>query len=69
MEYRTTSGKRCHRRGVTMAQWAVLAAIVCLGIVAAVKSVGTKTSTDLNTTAGQVGDPASLVNRFKGGGS
>lgn len=66
MAFTSRSRSRRLRRGVSMAQWAVLAAILCLGIVAAVKSLGTKASTDLNSTANQVADPVSLKARFSG---
>ena len=41
-----------NRRGVTVVQWAVVAAVIVIGIVAAVRNIGTNTSTHMNTTAG-----------------
>ena len=53
-----------NRRGVTVVQWAVMASIIVIGIVAAVRNIGTNTRTHMTTTAGNVGNPASLPGRF-----
>jgi hypothetical protein len=64
MHLRVTQSKR--RRGITTMQFVVVAALITVSILAAARTLGTRTSTDLNTTAGQIGNPASLVNRFGG---
>jgi Flp pilus assembly pilin Flp len=53
-----------NRRGATVVQWAVIAAIVVIGIIAAVRSIGTNTGTHMTTTAGNVADPSTLPARF-----
>jgi Flp pilus assembly pilin Flp len=52
------------RRGVTTAQWVVVAAVITLAIVAAVRNVGLNSSSSLNTTSGNIGNPSTLPARF-----
>jgi hypothetical protein len=49
---------------VTTVQWAVLAAIILLGVVATVSVMGSRTNTKLGQTATDVGNPSSLTTRF-----
>ena len=53
-----------NRRGVTVVQWAVMAAVIVIGVIVAVRNIGINTRTHMNTTAGNVGNPASLPARF-----
>ena len=55
---------RKSRRGVTTTQWCVLAAMITLLTIAAVRSLGTNASTGLNSTAGNIANPATLPSRF-----
>lgn len=55
---------RNRRRGSTTVQWAVMAALIILAVVATVSLMGTRTSTKLNQTATDVGNPNSLTTRF-----
>jgi hypothetical protein len=52
------------RRGVSGAQAAVMLAVLTLVVVAALRTMGTSARTNLNTTAGNVANPASLPSRF-----
>lgn len=52
------------RRGISTAQWAVVAAVITLAIVAGVTLIGSRTNTKLNQTATDVGNPTSLKQRF-----
>ena len=52
------------RRGVTTVQYVVMLAVICLGVIAAVRSLGTGARTNLNSTAGNVANPATLPSRF-----
>jgi Flp pilus assembly pilin Flp len=52
------------RRGISTAQAAVLLAVITLTIVAALRTLGTNARTNINTTAGNVANPATLPARF-----
>ena len=52
------------RRGVTTVQVCVMLAIITLGIISAVKTLGTNAKTSLTTTAGNVANPSTLPSRF-----
>jgi Flp pilus assembly pilin Flp len=52
------------RRGISAAQTAVLLAVLALVIVAALRTLGTNARTNLNTTAGNIANPATLPSRF-----
>ena len=58
--------RRTHgsRRGVTVVQWCVVAAMILLVSIALIRSLGNSTSTNLNSTAGNVANPATLPSRF-----
>jgi Flp pilus assembly pilin Flp len=56
--------RRFARRGVTTVQWAVLAALILLGVVTTVSLLGSRTNTKLGQTATDVGNPSSLTTRF-----
>lgn len=52
------------RRGKTVVQWIIIAALLVLAVVAGVTAVGTRTNNKLNETAADVGNPAALTQRF-----
>jgi len=52
------------RRGTSVVQWVVVAALVTLAIVAGVTLVGTRTNNKMNQTASDVGNQSSLTQRF-----
>lgn len=52
------------RRGISMVQWCVMAALITVAIVGAVSVIGTRNSTKLNQTATDLANPASLTTRF-----
>jgi Flp pilus assembly pilin Flp len=52
------------RRGTSVVQWVVVAALVTLAIVAGVTLVGTRTNNKMNQTASDVGNPSALTQRF-----
>jgi Flp pilus assembly pilin Flp len=52
------------RRGTSTVQWAVVAGLIALAVVAGITLVGTRTNTKLNQTATDVGNPTSLTTRF-----
>ena len=56
--------RRRARRGVTTVQYVVMLAVITLGVIAAVRNLGTGARTNLNTTAGNVANPATLPSRF-----
>lgn len=58
------SVRMLRRRGATIVQWAVVAAVIAVGVIAGVRSIGTNTKTRMTTTAGNVANPASLPARF-----
>jgi len=55
---------RKNRRGATTVQYCVMAAVITLVIVSAVRTLGTGTRTNMTTTAGNVANPATLPARF-----
>ena len=55
--------RRCVRKGVSSVQTALLIAAIGIVVVAGVRTVGTSTRGELNQTATNVGDPATLVHR------
>jgi len=56
--------RRTMRKGISGLQTAVMIAVIGLVIVASVRLVGTSTRDELDETATNVADPASLVNRW-----
>ncbi|MCA9271097.1 MAG: hypothetical protein KDA41_21595 [Planctomycetales bacterium] len=50
------------RRGVSTVQWALLAAVITIVVIATVKSLGSSASERLDNTSGAVGDPSQLKN-------
>ena len=52
------------RRGTTTVQWAVMAALIVLAVVATISLMGSRTSTKLNQTATDIASPSSLTTRF-----
>ena len=56
------------RRGEVSVQTAFVMVIVAAGIIGTVITLGTSTKDELNQTAGEVGDPSTLVNRWKNNG-
>ena len=56
--------RRRTRRGVTTVQYVVMLAVITLGVIVAVRNLGTGARTRLNTTAGDVANPANLPSRF-----
>lgn len=56
---------RTHRRrGVSLVQWVLIAAVITLGLAAGVTLIGTRTNNKLNQTVTDVGNPKSLTTRF-----
>lgn len=54
----------CTRRGLTTVQLCVMLAVITLGVIAAVKSLGSNSSSKLTTTASDIANPANLPSRF-----
>ena len=52
------------RRGVTTVQYVVMLAVITLGVISAVRTLGSRASTGLNSTAGNVANPSTLPSRF-----
>ena len=52
------------RRGIANVQWAVVAALVFLAIVAGVTVLGNRTNTKMNQVSTDVTDPSALTRRF-----
>jgi len=52
------------RRGASGTQMAVALAVITVIILASVQFVGNETNDDLTRTAGEVGNPSTLVSRF-----
>ncbi len=52
------------RRGISLVQWCVMAALIALAVIVGVTNVGSRTSTKLNQTATDVGNPKNLTTRF-----
>ena len=59
-----TANSKSARKGVTTVQWCVVVAIITLGAIAAVRTLGTGSSTRINTMASDVANPANLPSRF-----
>ena len=57
------------RKGASVVQVAVVLAVVTAAVFVGVQFLGTTSRDDLDQTAGEVGDPSSLVGRFGSGGS
>ena len=55
------------RRAASVVQVALVLAAVTAAVFVSVQFLGTTTNDDLDQTAGEVGDPASLVGRFGSG--
>jgi uncharacterized membrane protein YjfL (UPF0719 family) len=55
------------RRGQAVVQWIVVAALIFLAVYAGVTLLGPNTSSKLNQTATDVGNPKSLTTRFSKG--
>jgi hypothetical protein len=60
---RLSAGYR-NRRGVTAVQWAVVASVILIGVIVAVRAIGTGARTNLNSTAGNLANPSTLPSRF-----
>lgn len=56
--------RRLSRRGVSVAQYVLVAAAIFLVIVIGMASMGTHTNTKLNQTASDVANPQQLTTRF-----
>lgn len=52
------------RRGMSTMQYATVAALIALAVVAGVTLVGSRANNKLNQTASDVGNPAALTQRF-----
>ncbi|MCA9188744.1 MAG: hypothetical protein R3E01_35695 [Pirellulaceae bacterium] len=52
------------KRGISAVQTAVVLALLAAGLFLGVRSLGTNTSSELDQTASEIGDPSSLVDRF-----
>lgn len=52
------------RRGMSTMQYATVAALIALAVVAGVTLVGSQTNTKLGQTASDVANPAALTQRF-----
>jgi uncharacterized membrane protein len=52
------------RRGVSTVQVAVVMVVVTLVVIATVNSLGSRTSSEMQDTAGRIGDPSTLPARF-----
>jgi hypothetical protein len=61
---KTNRKRTLRRRGMSGTQAAVLLALITVAVLIAVRSLGSNTSTDLNRSAGNVANPASLPARF-----
>jgi hypothetical protein len=60
----STFRRRNLRRGLSGVQTAVVLVFVAVAVIVSVKFMGTSTKDELGRTAGDVGDPASLVDRW-----
>jgi Flp pilus assembly pilin Flp len=56
--------RRKIRRGVSFVQYAVVAALLSLAVVAGITLIGPRASTKLNQTATDFASPQSLTTRF-----
>ena len=52
------------RRGMSLVQWCVVAAVIFLVVVASVTLLGTRTTNKLNETASDMSNPVNLTTRF-----
>ena len=52
------------RRGLSAVQWCLIVGAIVLVMVVGIGALGTSVRDDMNTTAGDVADPAQLKNRF-----
>jgi predicted negative regulator of RcsB-dependent stress response len=52
------------RRGSSNVQWVVIAVVMVVGLLATWTVFGTRTRTQMNNVADDVGDPTKLVKRF-----
>lgn len=52
------------RRAMSTMQYATVAALIALAVVAGITLVGTRTNTKLGQTASDVANPAALTQRF-----
>ncbi len=55
---------RNRRRGVSAAQWCLVAVAIFLVIVATITTLGNNTNTKLNQTATDLANPKNLTTRF-----
>lgn len=58
------SRRFARRRGISMVQWCVMAALIALAVIVGVTNVGSRTGTKLTQTATDVGNPKNLTTRF-----
>jgi len=56
--------RRLSRRGVSVAQYVLVAAAIFLVIVVGMATLGSKTNTKLNQSASDVANPQQLTTRF-----
>lgn len=56
--------RRTLRKGISGLQTAVMIAVIAIVVIASVRLVGTSARDELDETATNVADPASLVNRW-----
>lgn len=56
--------RRLSRRGVSVAQYVLVAAAIFLVIVVGMATMGTRANTKLNQTASDVANPQQLTTRF-----
>ena len=56
--------QRHARRAVTVVQYVLLASLITVAVLSAVRSLGNNAKTNITTTAGNVANPASLPSRF-----
>jgi Flp pilus assembly pilin Flp len=56
--------RKLARRGITVVQYVLLAALICLAVVIGVTNLGSRANTKLNQTATDFGNPKSLTTRF-----
>jgi len=55
---------RLLRRGTSVVQYVVVAALIILALATAATTLGTRTNTKLNQTGTDVGNPKNLTTRF-----
>ena len=59
-----SSRKRRARKGIGTTEWVVIAAVLVLAVVGTVSTMGSRVNGELEDTAVDVADPASLTQRF-----